>query len=149
MCSSSSPLPPGWRWTAWSPPWPASTPPPGPAPDSASTTGSRGAGHSCSAGYIMLCHVYCVLSCAIVHVFREGYTGADGFLTHVNEVKEHLDSIISKVGVDRVKVCMTTLYILHPPASLPRSCAWALQRNWIGSDLHCLAECQVLSHSAQ
>ena len=95
---------------------------------------------SCYVKYIVYCHV---------HVFREGYTGADGFLTHVNEVKEHLDSIISKVGVDRVKVCMKTFYILHPPACLPRSSAWALQRNWTRSDLRCLGECQVLAHSAQ
>ena len=59
--------------------------------------------------FIVYCHV---------HVFREGYTGAEGFLKHVNEVKEHLDSIISKVGVDRVKVCMTTFYILQAMSSL-------------------------------
>ena len=64
---------------------------------------------SCYVKYIVYCHV---------HVFREGYTGADGFLTHVNEVKEHLDSIISKVGVDRVKVCVTTFYILQAMSSL-------------------------------
>ena len=49
---------------------------------------------------------------------REGYTGAEGFLTHVIEVKEHLDTIIRKVGVDRVKVCMTTFYILEAMSGL-------------------------------
>ena len=51
-------------------------------------------------------------------VCREGYTGAEGFLTHVIEVKEHLDTIIRKVGVDRVKVCMTTFYILEAMSGL-------------------------------
>ena len=66
------------------------------------------------------CYVKCIVYCH-VHVFREGYTGADGFLTHVNEVKEHLDSIIGKVGVDRVKVCIKTLIssILQPPCLDP------------------------------
>ena len=62
--------------------------------------------------YVMSCHVYCHVVC------REGYTGAEGFLTHVIEVKEHLDTIISNVGVDRVKVCMTTFYILQAMSSL-------------------------------
>ena len=80
VCSSSSPLPPGWRWTAWSPPWPASTPPPGPAPDSASTTGSRGAGPSCSAGYIMLLYyvmyiVYIVYCYVMYIVMSSGMQG--------------------------------------------------------------------------
>merc|ERR1712038_2086384 len=53
------------------------------------------------------CLYYGFARCGSQLLCREGYTGAEGFLTHVNEVKEHLDTIISKVGVDRVKIlCM-------------------------------------------
>ena len=65
---------------------------------------------SCYVKYIVYCHV---------HVFREGYTGAEGFLTHINEVKEHLDTIISKVGVDRGQSVYDYIYILQAMSSLP------------------------------